>query len=80
MILDIKTQFLKVKTVFRGLIAEFDDLFNSSEGNFVTSYLQNWESYQTQSLHQKCFYGHNDSCRVSFQSVDVNLDFWRLGL
>ena len=31
-------------------------------------------------LHQECFYGDNDSCKVSFQSIDVNLDFWRLGL
>ena len=33
----------------------------------------------TQILHQQCFYGHNDSCQVSFQSVDVNLDFWHPG-
>ena len=33
------------------------------------------KSYQTQILHQECFYGHNDSCEVSFQLVDVNLDF-----
>ena len=39
--LDIKAHFLKVKPVFRGYIAEFDDLFLSSEGDFVTSYLQN---------------------------------------
>ena len=32
-----KTDFLKVKPVFRGYIAEFDDSFSSSEGNFVTS-------------------------------------------
>ena len=25
-------------------------------------------------------YGHNDSCQVSFQSVDVNIDFWHLAL
>ena len=25
-------------------------------------------------------YGYNDSCKVSFQSVDVNLDFWHLSL
>ena len=37
----------------------------------MTSYLQNY----TQILHQECFYGHNDSCKVSFQLVDVNLDF-----
>ena len=45
----------------------------------MMSYLQNQRSYQTQILHQKCFYGHNDSYHVSFQSADVNLDFWRLG-
>ena len=42
-ILDIKTHFFKVKPVFQ--LAEFDDLFSSSEGKFVTSYLQNWKSY-----------------------------------
>ena len=39
------------------------------------SCLQNWKSYQTQILHQECFYGHNDPCQVSFKLVDVNLDF-----
>ena len=41
----------------------------------MTSYLQNKKSYQPQILHEECFYGYNDSCKVSFQSVDVNLDF-----
>ena len=41
----------------------------------MTSYLQNWKSYQPQILHEECFYGYNDSCKVSFQPVDVNLDF-----
>ena len=27
----------------------------------MTSYLQNWKSYQPQILHQDCFYGYNDS-------------------
>ena len=45
----------------------------------MTSYLQNKKSYHAQILHQECFYGYNDSCKVSFQSVDVNLDFWHLG-
>ena len=31
-------------------------------------------------LHQECLHVHNDSCKVSFESVDVNLDFWHLGL
>ena len=31
-------------------------------------------------LHQECFHVHNDSWKVSFESVDVNLDFWHLGL
>ena len=44
------------------------------------SYLQNWRSYQPQILHQECFYGYNESCKVSLQSVDVNLDFWNSGL
>ena len=44
----------------------------------MTSYLQNYKSYQAQILHQECFYGYNDSRKVSFQSVDVNLDFWHL--
>ena len=44
----------------------------------MTSYLQNWKSYQTQILHQECFYGHNDSCQVLFQLLDVNLDFWHI--
>ena len=26
------------------------------------------------------FHVHNDSCKVSFESVDVNLGFWNLGL
>ena len=42
----------------------------------MTSYLQNSKSYQTHILQQKCFYGYNDSYRVSFQSVDVNLVFF----
>ena len=46
----------------------------------MTSYLQNQKSYQSKTVHQECFYGDNDSCKVSIQSVDVNLDFWRLGL
>ena len=29
-------------------------------------------------LHQECFHVHNDSCKVSFELVDVNLDFWHL--
>ena len=37
-------------------------------------------SYQPQILHQECFYGYNDSRKVSLQSVDVNLDFWHLGI
>ena len=41
----------------------------------MTSYLQHQKSYQPQILHQECFYGYNDSYKVSFQSVDVNLDF-----
>ena len=45
----------------------------------MTSYLQNWKSCQTHILHQECFYGYNDSCKVSFQSVDVKLDFLHLG-
>ena len=31
-------------------------------------------------LHQEYFHVHNDSCIVSYESVDVNLDFWHLGL
>ena len=41
----------------------------------MTSYFQNYKSHQPQILHQECFYGCNDSCKVSFQLVDVNLDF-----
>ena len=43
----------------------------------MTSYLQNWKP---QILRQECFYGYNDSCKVSFQLVDANLDFWHPGL
>ena len=42
-------------------------------------YLQNQKSYQPQSLHQEYFYGYNKSFKVSFQSVDVDLDFWHRG-
>ena len=35
------------------------------------------KSYQPQVLHQESFYCYNDSWKVSFQSVDVNLDFWK---
>ena len=41
----------------------------------MTSYLQNWKSYQPQILHQECFYGYDDSCKVSFQSVMLTLIF-----
>ena len=58
-------------------MVEFDDSFPSSEGNSMTSDLQN---YHTQILHQECFCGHNDSCQASLQSVDVNFDFWYPGL
>ena len=43
----------------------------------MTSYLKN---YQPQILHEECFYGCNDSRKVSFQSVDVNLDVWHPSL
>ena len=29
-------------------------------------------------LHQECFHVHNDLCKVLFESVDVNIDFWTL--
>ena len=74
-ILEIKTHFFQVKPTLWGQIAEFDDLFPSSKGNCVTSYLQNWKSYRPEILNQACFNGCNDSYKVSFQSVDVNLDF-----
>ena len=73
-ILDIKRHIYKVK--FSRTNCRIWWLVPVFWGNFVTSYLQNWKSYQTQILHQECFYGYNDSCKVSFQSVDVNLDFW----
>ena len=38
-------------------------------------YFQNEKSHYAQILHPECFYGYNDSRQVSFQSVDVNLDF-----
>ena len=40
----------------------------------MTSYLQNQKSYQPHILRQECFYGYNNSRKVSLQSVDVNLD------
>ena len=42
----------------------------------MTSYLQNWKSYQPQVLHQQCFYSYNGPHKVLFQSVDVNFDFF----
>ena len=54
-------------------LAGFDDSFPS--GNFVTSYLQNQKSYQTQILHQECFYEYNDSNKDQCQSIGVNFDF-----
>ena len=49
-------------------IAEFDESFPSSEGNFVMSY-----------THFANF-ASNDSRKVSFQSVNVDPDFWHPGL
>ena len=46
----------------------------------MTSVSQKLEELLDSILHQECFHVHNDSCKVSFESVDVNLDFRHLGL
>ena len=49
----------------------------------MTSYLQNWKSYQTEHLCQECFYAFMvimTHAKFHFNPVDVNLDFWHLSL
>ena len=53
----------------------FDMFFPSSEGNFVTSYLQKEKSYQTQILHLACCYDYNESRKVSFNRLMLILIF-----
>ena len=78
-----KYYFLKAKPIFPGGggIAEFDDLFPFSEGSFMVlcHISQKLEELLDSNLNQECFHVHNDSCKVSFEWVDFNLDFWHLG-
>ena len=78
-ILDIKNHFLKLNPFSKGKQANLMTIpfFRLKFCDVISPKL---ESNQTQILHQELFYGHNDSWQVSFQSVDVNLGFWHLGL
>ena len=40
----------------------------------------NLEKLPDSNLHQECPYNHNDSRKVSLQSVNVNLDFCHRGI
>ena len=79
--MDIKSHFLKKLNPFSG----------SKYPNFMTCSLLQREIWwrhicktrkatRVEFLHQACFHGYIDSCKVSLQSVDGNLDFWHPGL
>ena len=72
----------QVKPIFQGLISEFDDSFPLAllRRKFCDVISPKPGKLLDSTLHQACRLWLYDTCKLSFQSIYANFDFWHWGL